>query len=628
MTQVYNADQRTLGVTFSTENEASVLVWAPVAKHVSIKVYGYAAALPLKREELGYWSLKTNQICPGDLYTFILDGQNERADPASLSQPQGVHGPSEAFDTGAFAWNDSDWVNPDLDDYLIYELHIGTFTSEGTFAALEEKLDYLKKLGVNAIEVMPIAQFPDARNWGYDGVFPYATQNSYGGPQALQHLVNACHTKGIAVVLDVVYNHFGPEGNNLKDFGPYLTNKYSTPWGEAINFDDDWCDGVRRYFIENALMWFRDFHIDALRLDAVHAIRDFSPVHILQELRQHVDQLMAASGRRHYLIVESDLNDPRLINPLSENGYGMDAQWMDEFHHSLRVTVGEERTGYYKDFEGIGHLAKSYQSAYVYDGQFSKVRHKLFGQKAENNPGRQFIVFSQNHDQIGNRKLGERSSQLYSFETQKVMAGAVLVSPYVPLLFMGEEWSEPAPFQYFVSHTEPELVEAVRQGRQAEFADFHAGESGEVPDPQQKETFEKSKLHWELLQQEPHQTMFRYYQTLIALRKQHPALRCLNRRQLNVILHEDKQTILLQRWHEDQRVLCLMNFSKESQSIQLPDGPNNWQKLLDSTDPQWQVEPAQDTGSGRANPAHETLLDASILTLQAESFVIYSLNHD
>lgn len=614
MNDLFPCDRRTLGVSFPQKNEANVVLWAPLVKQLAINILGQKEILPLERGELGYWRLTTDQIKPGDRYTFVVNGQAEHPDPTSLSQPEGIYGPSEAIDTNLFQWHDQGWRNPELDDYLIYELHTGTFTADGTFVAIEEKLDHLKELGINAIEIMPISQFPDGRNWGYDGVFCFAAENAYGGPAGLQHLVNACHQKGIAVVLDVVYNHLGPEGNFVEEFGPFLTDKYCTPWGKAVNVDDAWSDGVRHFILQNALMWLRDYHIDALRLDAVHAIKDLSPVHILAELRQQVDQLMEATGRRHYLLVECDLNDPRYINPLSEHGYGMDAQWMDEFHHSLRVTAGEERKGYYADFDGIGHLAKAYQDAYIYDGQFSTVRKKLFGRKAETNPGHQFIVFSQNHDQIGNRKLGERSSQLYSFEMQKLMAGAVLISPYIPLLFMGEEWGETAPFQYFVSHTEPELAEAVRKGREEEFADFHDG--ADVPDPLGEDVFQCSRLQWELLEKEPHQTLLRYYQVLIALRKQHPALRHLNRQNLNVVVHEDQKTLVVHRWHDDQHIVCLLNFDNKSQSIPVPIPGKRWQKLLDSTEAQW------------LGASTDSLTNTDSLVLPPESLLIYSIDYE
>ncbi|QNF34748.1 malto-oligosyltrehalose trehalohydrolase [Adhaeribacter swui] len=605
-----STNKRSLGVNFTPTGEASVVLWAPLLESADIRVAG-KNKIPLKKQEFGYWQLTTTELQPGDQYKFVLNNEQEFPDPASLSQLDGVHGNSEAINISDFNWTDSNWNNLPLADYILYELHTGTFSPEGTFAGIAEKLDYLKSLGVNAIEIMPIAQFPGSRNWGYDGVFPYAVQNSYGGACGLQTLVDLCHQKGIAVVLDVVYNHMGPEGNYLGAYGPYFTDKYNTPWGNAINFDDAWCDGVRQYFAENVLMWFRDFHVDALRLDAVHAIKDFSAVHILREIKMHVNQLMKETGRTHHLIVELDLNDPKFINPLEEQGFGMDAQWIDEFHHALRVTATGERTGYYSDFTSISHLAKSYQDAYVYDGQYSPHRFKKFGLKAQNNPGQQFIVFSQNHDQVGNRMLGERTSQLVSLEMQKLMAGAVLVSPFLPMLFMGEEFAEPHPFLYFVSHTDPDLVEAVRKGRKAEFAAFHA--LGEAPDPQSEETFTQSKLQWEILNQEPHQTMLRYYQALIQLRQNTPALKNLNRQNLDVVSNEETKTLLLHRWHENQHVLCIMNFTQEVQPVTLPTYADNWQKLFDSASLEWNGQAA----------APDAISSGIPVNLQPESLVIY-----
>jgi maltooligosyltrehalose trehalohydrolase len=427
----------------------------------------------------------------------------------------------------------------------------------------------------------------------------------------LKQLVNACHQKGIAVVLDVVYNHLGPEGNYFGLYGPYFTNKYNTPWGNAINFDDAHCDAVRTYFIENALMWFRDFHIDALRLDAVHAIKDFSAVHILREIKSYTDQLMQATGKQHYLIVELDLNDTRFINSVDQNGYGMDAQWIDEFHHALRVTAGGDRHGYYEDFTGIQHLAKAYRDAYVYDGQYSPHRNKKFGIRAEHNAGKQFIVFSQNHDQVGNRMLGERTSVLASFELQKLMAGAVLVSPFLPMLFMGEEWSEPNPFLYFVSHTDPELAEAVRKGRKAEFAAFHA--QGEAPDPVSEQTFLDSKLQWKLLDQEPHQTMLKYYQQLIAVRKSQPALRTPDRKGVEVDVDEANETLILYRRSSEQEIICLLNFSKQEQTMQ-PRIQGEWKKLFDSADLMWRGPKA----------ATDSLAAGNNFNVQPESIIIYT----
>lgn len=577
-----DVSQRTIGVNFNKDGNATISVWAPLAQEVSLVTNDIKIAL--KKNELGYWQAVTDKLKEGSLYKIKVDDKQPFPDPASLSQPDGVHGSSEAFGLSGYSWNETAWNNLPLEEYIIYELHTGTATPEGTFASLEEKLDHLKELGINAIEIMPVAQFPGDRNWGYDGVFPFAVQNSYGGPKGLQHLVDTCHQKGLAVILDVVYNHLGPEGNYFGEYGPFFTSKYNTPWGEAINFDDAWSDGVRQYFVENALMWFRDFRIDALRLDAVHAIKDFSPVHILKEIRQRLDELMQQTGNRHYLIVELDLNDAKFIDPVERGGFGMHAQWIDEFHHALRVTSGQERSGYYSDFKGIDDLAKSYRDAYVYDGQWSPHRNKFFGIKAENNPGHQFIVFSQNHDQVGNRMLGERTSQLLTFEMQKLLAGAVLTSPYLPMLFMGEEWSEPNPFQYFVSHTDPDLAEAVRKGRKAEFAAFHA--QGEAPDPMAEETFQHSKLQWHLVHSGQHKAMFDFYKALIRLRKQEPALYTLNRKTLSVDVNRDNKTLALHRWNGDSKVVCLMNFSDEPGIINL-DKAMQWQVLLDSASTEW-----------------------------------------
>lgn len=604
---------RTLGVTFTPDGLAQARVWAPFAQNVSLRLTSRELTLPLTTDSPGYWQTTTNQLRPGDTYRFVLNGSTELPDPASLAQPEGVHGPSQAIDISTFRWTDSGWTNPDLDDYLIYELHTGTFTPEGTFAGIAERLDYLVELGVNAIEIMPVAQFPGERNWGYDGVYPYAVQQSYGGAAGLQQLVDAAHGRGLAVVLDVVYNHIGPEGNYLPPYGPYFTNRYHTPWGDALNFDDDCSDSVRRYFIENALMWLRDFHVDALRLDAVHAIYDQGSVHILRELREHVDALTVATGRRHYLIIESDQNDTQFIRSLENDGHGMDAQWNDEFHHALRVTAGGERSGYYADYDGILHLAKSYRNAYVYDGQYMPRRSKIVGSSTENHAGRQFVVFSQNHDQIGNRMLGERPGQLVSFAMQKLMAGAVLSSPYLPMLFMGEEWGELNPFLYFVSHTDPALVEAVRRGRKEEFAEFHT--THDAPDPQAEQTFQQSKLQWDLLRQDPHRTLFRYYKTLLSLRKQ-SILRVPDRLSLTVVVDADQQTLTLHRKHDQQRVVCLMNFAKTGRPMALPATTNKWHNMLDSADPIW-LGPA-------ASPAQ--LPGDSTVTVQPESILVYVTN--
>ncbi|MGM9478102.1 malto-oligosyltrehalose trehalohydrolase [Pedobacter sp. GSP4] len=588
--------RRKIGLNFLQDGSAEVLLWAPFACKVLLISAKLPSPLEMGQLERGYWFILTNEIKAGDSYAFEIwkedkDGRDGsgisrvvRADPAALYLKDGLGGSSSAFDPGEFAWSDQEWKGIPRKDYIIYELHVGTFTQGGDLRGVEAKLDHLVSLGITAVEIMPLAQFPGSRNWGYDGVYPFAVQHSYGGPADLQLLVNACHSKGLAVILDVVYNHMGPEGNYFGDFGPYFTEKYLTPWGKAINFDDAGCDGVRGFFIENALMWFRDFHIDALRLDAVHAIKDFGAVHILAEIRSYTDQLALQTRRQYQLFAELDLNDNRYINALSFGGYGMDGQWVDEFHHTLRVAAGQAKEGYYSDFNGVDHLAKSYECAYVYDGQYSQHRDKTFGAPAAGNSGEQFIVFSQNHDQVGNRMLGERSSQLLSAEMLKLLAGAVFCSPFVPLVFMGEEYGEEHPFQFFISHSDPGLIDAVRKGRKAEFAAFH--QSGDAPDPQDEKTFIKSRLDWAGMKGFKQQQLLDYYRALIALRKNHPVLACLDRTRLEATALPDQNCLILKRWNDEVQVIVLMNFSGKEQAFQLTTS-QDWETLLDSSSLKW-----------------------------------------
>lgn len=577
-------NRKSLGVNFSARGEAEVLVWAPEAETVNVWLIDKKQRLELIAREYGYWSCITPDIVPGDRYYIEVDGE-QFADPAALYQPEGVSGPSEVFNPGAFHWTDHQWINLPQREYIIYELHTGTFSAAGTLESIIEKLPYLNELGITAIELMPLGQFSGIRNWGYDGVFPFAVQHSYGGPLGLQKLVDACHANGIAVILDVVYNHLGPEGNVLPSFGPYFTDKYKTPWGQAMNFDDAHSDAVRHYFLENALMWLRDFHVDALRLDAVHAIKDFSPKHWLRELRERVDELMQETNRMHYLIVECDLNDRRFIDPLDAEGYGMHAQWVDEFHHALRVTTGHSKTGYYEDFDGLLHLAKSWQDGYVYTGQYSPHRRKAFGTDTLNIEPFRFVVFSQNHDHIGNRMLGERTSALVSFEMQKVLAASVLMSPFLPLLFMGEEYGEKNPFLYFVNHSDKELVEAVRQGRKREFKAFHI--EGEFPDPQSETTFKQSMLQWDILKKDEHAALFKYYQQLIALRKKLGAICHAERENLKLDVFESQHVMLAHRWHNEEHVLCAFNFSNQSQTVSSALLEKPWKLVLNSAASEW-----------------------------------------
>ncbi|MEM6841530.1 MAG: malto-oligosyltrehalose trehalohydrolase [Bacteroidota bacterium] len=570
-------------------------VWSPLAQSLEV-VVNEQGVYPLTPDEWGYWvSDELTTLKPGDHYQYRIDGETLRPDPASLSQPDGVHAASAVVDLQAFEWSDTHWKGITLKDMVIYELHVGTFTPEGTFEAIIGKLDYLNDLGINTIELMPVAQFPGSRNWGYDGVYPYAVQHSYGGAAGLQKLVNACHQQGIAVLLDVVYNHLGPEGNYLSAFGPYFTDKHATPWGLAINFDDAHCDGVRHYFLQNALMWLRDFHLDGLRLDAIHAIKDLSARHFLAELSQLKNDLSKETGRNYILIGECDLNDHKYISPPKIGGYGLDGQWIDEFHHALHTILTKEDNGYYADFGTLSHLAKAYEKTYVYDGIYSPYRKRTFGNSAESRPYSQFVVFSQNHDQVGNRMLGDRLTETLPFPALKLVAGAVLVSPYVPMLFMGEEYGETQPFQYFVSHTDPTLVEAVRKGRSQEFAYFQK-EGTEVPDPQSEETFNDSKLSWDWSVLES-QLLFKYYQALIKLRKELPVWQDDSRPALEVQIIEPNIILLTRQHTTDESVspsMIVMNFSSESAAYTLPVGRDeSYEKIFDSEDTAWGGESAQ-----------------------------------
>ncbi len=621
-----DTSRRTIGLNFLEDGSAEIRLWAPYASKVFLVIKKKLDPIEMEEQEFGYWFIQTDQIKSGDEYGFEIWNEKKkekytsnpsklrRADPAALFFKNGIGEYSSACNVNDFKWTDQNWKGLAQKDYIIYELHTGTFSANGDFISIEAKLDYLLQLGITAIEIMPVAQFPGERNWGYDGVFPFAVQNSYGGPAALQHLVNTCHNKGLAVILDVVYNHVGPEGNYFNDFGPYFTNKHHTPWGSAINFDDADADPVRHYFIENVLMWFRDFHIDALRLDAVHAIKDLGAQHILAEIRKYTDQLSAKTGKLHQLFVELDLNDNRYINTLTKGGYGMDGQWIDEFHHALRVAAGQEKNGYYADFNGIEHLAKSYETAYVYDGQYSPHRRKTFGIEAEGNGGEQFIVFSQNHDQTGNRMLGERTSTLLSFELLKLLAAAVFCSPYLPLIFMGEEYGEENPFQFFISHTDKQLVEAVRKGRKAEFAAFQHSE--DTPDPQSETTFNHSKLNWECLDQPKHQLLLAYYKNLISIRKSNPALNHLNRKQVSANAIKDQNCLILVRRHEEQKITCLMNFSDREQKLSFPN-LSTAKVLLNSADVQW----------GGVNKAIASVSDQDQIIINPQSILIFTSEH-
>jgi maltooligosyltrehalose trehalohydrolase len=538
----------------------------------------------LDQGERGYHHGVLEGVEPGSLYLFRLDGGRERPDPASRSQPQGVHGPSEVADP-QFAWQDASWVGPRLQDYVLYELHVGTFTREGTFDAILPHLSDLKDLGVTALELMPVAQFPGSRNWGYDGAYPFAVQDSYGGPVGLKRLVDACHRAGLAVVLDVVYNHLGPEGSYAGEFGPYFSERYRGPWGAAINFDGPGSDEVRRFFIENALAWVTDYHVDALRLDALHAILDFSAEPFLAELAAAVHEEGKRLGRRVYLIAESDLNDPKLVRPPESGGYGLDAQWNDDFHHALHALLTGERTGYYGDFGTVAHLARAFTDGYVYAGQYSAYRRRRHGAPARALPAHAFVIFAQNHDQVGNRMRGERLGQLVPFEALKLAAAVVLLSPYLPLLFMGEEYGETAPFPYFVSHSDPALNEAVRRGRREEFTAFRW--AGEPPDPQDEATFLQAKLDHTLRSRDPHRTLRAFTRELLRLRREVPALSRLTREGLEARGLEEDGVLVLRRGSAGEAAVAVFHFGDAPATISLPLPAGRWVKRLDSAEFPW-----------------------------------------
>ncbi len=588
-------------------------LWSPLKEKVAVHLVSpKEELLPMTKQEQGYWYLKA-EIEPGTLYYYQLEDGADRPDPASHFQPQGVHQASEIIAHNNTNWQDSEWAGILLEEMIIYELHVGTFTPEGTFKAIMTRLSDLAELGVNAIEIMPVAQFSGDRNWGYDGVYPYAVQNSYGRPEDLKQLVDAAHQQGIAVILDVVYNHFGPEGNYVAHHAPYFTETYQTPWGDAINFDDAYSYGARNYFIENALYWLENYHIDGLRLDAIQAIYDSSAKHILQEMAQRVEEFSQQVGRKFYLIAESDLNDVRVIRPQELGGYGIDAQWSDDFHHSLRTVLTKESGGYYADFGTCEQLAKAYQNTFVYDWEYSPFRKRYHGNAPGDRPGHQFVVCIQNHDQIGNRMLGERLSDLIDFEATKLAAGALLLSPYIPLLFMGQEYGEESPFLYFVSHNDPDLVAAVREGRKKEFTDFHL--EGDYIDPQSVEAFNISKLHWQQRNEGKHKILWQLYQQLINLRRTIPALKKLDKQNLTATARENDKVILLHRWQDNSQIFTILNFNDQNVELEniFPEG--KWQKILDSAEAQW-------LGTGSDLPEQ---IDSKKqqLSINPHSFVLY-----
>ena len=535
-------------------------VWAPEAGSVDVVVGDERHGM--EREDDGWWHGPS--LPPGTDYAFSVDGGSPLPDPRSRWQPYGVHGPSRT-DPGDRPWTDDDWRGFHLPSTVLYELHPGTFTPGGTLDSAIERLDHLVELGVGAVSLMPVNAFPGRQGWGYDGVSLFAVHDPYGGPAAMRRFVDACHARGLGVVLDVVYNHLGPSGNYLGEFGPYFTDRYQTPWGSAPNLDGWGSDEVRRFFLDNAAMWMRDYHVDGLRLDAVHAIVDTSAVHLLEELAEETEALAARVGRPLWLIAESDLNDPRLVRSREAGGYGLDAQWSDDFHHALHAALTGEDSGYYADFGDVEHIARALREAYVYGGRRSEHRNRRHGRPATGLPGDRFLGYLQNHDQVGNRAIGDRIDSIAGEALQKVGAALVLTSPFVPMIFQGEEWAASTPFQYFTDHADAGLGAAVREGRRGEFEAF-GWDPEEIPDPQDLATWIRSRLDWGEREEEAHREMEAWYRSLIRFRKDHPELAPGSLDAVDTAVDEDAQTLVVRRGN----VVVAANMGADPATVSLP----------------------------------------------------------
>ena len=600
------------GANVGDDGAVTFSVWAPRRRALSVRILDAAGApraeLEMARGDDGVFTVRAapGVASAGDDYAYLLPDVGARPDPVSRHQPNGVHAPSRIVAAGGFPWTDGGWRGVPRGDLVIYELHVGTFSPEGTFAGVAERLPYLRDLGVTAVELMPVAAFPGDRNWGYDGVYLYAPHTAYGGPEGLKRLADACHAHGLALILDVVYNHLGPEGNYLGDYGPYFTDRYRTPWGDALNFDGPDSDDVRRFFVDNTLHWLTEYHADGLRLDAIQGIYDFSARPILQEIADAFHGEAAHLGRDAWLIAESDLNDPRVIRPKEVGGLGLDAQWSDDFHHALHAIVTGNRRGYFADFGRVADVSKAITAGFVYDGQHAPHRRRRHGAPAARDPGDRFVAFIQNHDQVANAYQGRRIAQVAGLARQKVAATVLFSTPALPLLFQGEEWAEEAPFDYFTSHGDPALAEAVRKGRHAEYLHLldEGAEMGTWADPQAVETFRRCKLRWESLGRAPHAEVLAFYRALIALRRRLAPLHN-GRKDLTAVEGDEAGRWLAIRRGDPtgDATFTAANLGDAPARIRFPEGT-------------WTLALATDAAVERA-------VDGSLLTLPPETAAIY-----
>ncbi len=555
------------GVPADGPNAAIAAMTSPPA--MPIESVSGSMVIPMVKDDHGYFNAQVAGLAAGDRYRYQPDSGGLFADPRSAFQPEGVHGPSEIVDHGAFKWTDTQYNTPLFSSLIFYELHVGTFTSEGTFEAIIPRLSELAGLGINAIELMPVAQSPGRRNWGYDGVYLYAAAYNYGGPEGLKRLVDACHAQGIAVFLDVVYNHIGAEGNTLEQFGPYFSETYKTPWGKALNFDSAWSDGVRAFIVDNALFWAEHYHIDGLRLDAIHEIFDRNAISIWEQLRAAVDQWSTTNNRPFYLVAESDLNNPRVVQSPQQGGMGCDAQWLDDFHHSIYVKLDPDGIRHYQDYGRMEQIAKAYTEGFVHSGDFVTFRHRTHGASSAGIKGNHFIVFNQNHDIPGNRPDGRRLCQLTGQEQLKLAAAALFLSPYIPMLFMGEEYGADTPFYFFSDYSAPGSEKELIETRKKQFEAFHF--DGDPVNPQEESVFIASKLRWQQRNEAPHAALLEWHRQLIRLRRSHPLLRDLSKTHFRTdLLAPATLCLFRQSVDKQERLVCLLNFSDRPVSITLP----------------------------------------------------------